>query len=59
MSNVNNSARASGKDWWKWLLPLLTLAAILGYFLFRNPVSLNRRMPSSYGSSNQVQEQIC
>jgi len=28
-------AATAGSGWWKWLLPLLLLAALLGYFLFR------------------------
>ena len=30
-------AATQGSSWWKWLLPLLALAAILAYFLFRQP----------------------
>lgn len=29
------AAATAGSGWWKWLLPLLILAALLGYFLFR------------------------
>jgi len=29
------AAAPAGSGWWKWLLPLLLLAALLGYFLFR------------------------
>lgn len=29
------AAATAGSSWWKWLLPLLILAGLLGYFLFR------------------------
>jgi len=33
---TGETQRAVDGDWWKWLLPLLALATILGYFLFRD-----------------------
>ncbi len=36
---TTEAPRAADEGWWKWLLPLLALAAILGYFLFRDPIT--------------------